>query len=436
VTASGASAMKPDVLKAADVKALIERFDDPDLIASGILHVLAFDAIRDRSGRRWPLRQDSVREFIERQFHKHFHPADHLVRLDDVHFMVVQPRETRAGAQGRALRLMSEILNHFLGASARSDVRLSQVARLGPDGVEVAPIDVSDADLAALARLDWAPAPGREGEAGSGSRASAPPAAAVGAGVAAAPPLLGDRAYEALFVVEPVWGIRQKAVVSYLLRPLVFEHMPEGLVNADLAKATSRDLLSLNLMVLDEARRLFSEQGARKRFVLYVPIHHATLGVISGRQALLSALQRMRPLATSSVVVVLTGLDPGMPHARMLELTSLLTGHCRAVVALAPGLECKIERWRDSHLSGVALDLSDLPHAATPLTAKRLSDFAARFQGVAPALIAYSAPNSAVLMMAWGAGFTHVGGDLIARCASRALQPLRLDPIDLYRRSA
>jgi hypothetical protein len=434
--------MTPEVLKSADAEALIERFDNADLVGGGALHVLSFDAIRDRSGRRWPMRQDSVREFIERQFHKHFLPADHLVRLDDVHFMVVQPRESSLGAQCRALKLMGEILQHFLGASARSDIRLSRVTRLGPDGVEIAPIEVSDAELADTARLDWGAGPGGTGEPVAPDRpppflAPGPLTGAIDAGgVRAAPILSGDRAYEALFVVEPVWGIRQRAVVSYLLRPVVFEHGSDGLADADLAKASARDLLSLNLMVLDEARRLFRDQGPDRRFVFSVPIHHASLGATTGRLAVLSALQRLQPLASSSVIVVLTGLEPGATHSRMLELTSLLASRCRAVVALAPDLDGQVERWRDAHLSGVAIDLTALAQGTTTSSARRMSEFAARCQGVAPALIAYSAPNSAVLMMAWGAGFTHVGGDLIARCATRALRPLRLEPIDLYRRNA
>jgi hypothetical protein len=57
-------------------------------------------------------------------------------------------------------------------------------------------------------------------------------------------------------------------------------------------------------------------------------------------------------------------------------------------------------------------------------------------RSLAPALIGTMVPNSIVLMATGSAGFSHMSGDLIAQCAPLAIQPLRLDPIDLYRRSA
>jgi hypothetical protein len=429
------------VLGASDLEDLIGRFDDPQLIGKGSLHVLSFEAIRDRSGPRWPMRRDTVREFIERLFHRYFPPADFLMRLDDVNFPVVQSTEAGFSAQARALKLMREVLQFFLGSSARADIRLSRVTRISPEGVETAPIEVSDADLVRAATLEWGPEPaGGEQVAAEASPAGPPPgpvSSVINAGgVARTPALPGDRSYEAIFVVEPVWGIRQRAVVSYMLRPLVFEQVEGRLVDANLSRASAGDLLKINLIVLAEAQRLFRDQGGHGRFALHVPIHQASLGTANGRQALLSALERFQPRASSCLLIVLTGLEAGAPNSRIVELTSVLARHSRAVVALAPDLECKVDRWRDAHLSGVAIDLNTLASASQALGVKRLSDFADRAHGVAPALIAYSAPNSAALLAAWSAGFTHVGGDHVVRKSTGALLPLRVDPIDLYRETA
>jgi hypothetical protein len=430
------------VLNAADNEQLLARFNDADLIAKGALHVLCFDAIRERSGARWATRQDSVREFIERHFEKYFLPADHLVQMDDVNFLLVQPLGTNYTAQGRALKLLGEVLQFFLGASARADIRLSCVVRIGPDGVEAAQVEVSDTDLARMASVTWA---SESAEAAATAPAGGPPTAPAagllaGAGLVdrqgpAPPPVKGDRTYEAMFVIEPIWSIKQRAVVSYLLRPLIFEHQADRIVEADLANATLGDLVRLDLIVLAEAKRIFDEQGSGHHFALHVPIHHASLGMISTRQVLLSALDRLKPLAPR-LVMVLTGLDTGAPQSRILELTSVLSNKCRAVVALAPDLDCKIDRWRDAHLSGVAVDLNLLISDEEPSDPKRMSEFADRLKGVAPALFAYSTPNTAVMLAAWSAGFTHVGGDIILRGQAGELLPLRVNPIDIYRDSA
>lgn len=431
--------MSLTVLTAGDVDDLIGRFATADLISKGLAFVLGFDAIRERSGGRWAMRQDSVREFIERQFHKYFLHTDHLVRLDDVNFLVIQPFESPLGAQARALKLLTEVLQYFLGAGARQDVRLSRVTHIGPDGVESAEVDVSEADLARLAKVNWDairslanasspahPAPAAEQ---NGPLMSEIEHRSKGSGAA----LKGDRSYEAVFVVEPVWGIKQRAVVSYMLRPLVFEPQAHGLAVADLKNASPGDLVRLDLLALAEAQRLFDQHGGQTRFALHVPISHVSLGLAVGRQSILSMLQRMTPASSSSILVVLTGLDAGVPHSRIVELTSALAGRCRAVIALAPDLDCRTDRWREAHLSGVAVDLSLLAEFNEQVSVRRMSEFAARCEGVAPALIAYSVPSKAILLAAWAAGFTHVGGDLIDTFSEGVLQPLRLNPIDLYR---
>jgi hypothetical protein len=423
------------VLGADDLNRLMTRLGDDGSLQDGSAHVLAFDAIRDRS-RRWLVRQEAVRDFIERTFLRSFPASATLLPLDDVNFLVIQPSESGYGAQGRALRLMAEVLRFFLGVSARADLKLSRVTRIGPDGVETAPVEIGDADETSLEAME----PEARALSGSTQTIAASPIDGQGllTGVIShgrkgpAPLVRGDRTYDAMSVIEPIWSVRQEAVVSYLLRPLVFEKSDDGLAPADLASASLRDLLSLDLIVLSEAERVLKEQEPGGRIALHVPIHQAVLAMSNARQTLLSALNRVHALA-SSVIVVLAGLEMGTPHSRLLEATSLLANRCRAVVALAPGFDCPIDRWRDAHLSGVGVDFSNRLGGEAPPTLKQITAFAARFDGVAPALIAYSAPTTAMTLAAWSAGFTHVGGDVVFKTQKEILRPARVKAVDIYR---
>jgi hypothetical protein len=321
------------VLNAAALDDLIGQFGNATLIAKGALLVLSVESIRERSGGRWPVRQETVREFTERQFQKYFQPSDQLVRLDDVHFLVVQPLESGFGAQARALKLLGDVLVFFLGASAGRDMRLSRVTRISSDGVEVTPVEVSDADLARLATMDWGVGSTKRDDradlnlpAGSvGPRMAVIDVAKVNVKAA----LKGDRSYEAMFVIEPIWSIRHRAVVSHLLRPLIFELQADRRVDANLANASPGDLVRLDLAVLAEATRIFREEGAGKHFALHIPIHHGSLAVATSRLTLLAALERVQPGAASSVVVVLSGLAAGAPHSQIVGLTSALANRCR-----------------------------------------------------------------------------------------------------------
>jgi len=429
------------VLGADDLSKLMARLSEDGALKEGAAHVLAFDAIRDKT-RRWALRQDSVREFIERTFHRTFPASDTLVPLDDVNYLVIQPLETGYAAQGRALRFMAEVLQFFLGSSARADLRLSRVTRIGPDGVETEPVDIKDADLreAEKDKADDNPSdPQGEGGLGQSEADSLidgqgllTPIEASAKG--ASPAVHGDRTYDAMFVIEPIWSIRQEAVVSYHLRPLIFEYSSEGLVPADLRKATLRDLLRLDLIVLAEAEKVLGAQEAGSRIALHVPVHQAVLAMTSARHKLLGALDRMNALS-SSLIIVLTGLEIGTPHSRLVEATSLLLNRCRAVVALAPSFDCPIDRWRDARLSGIAIELCNPLDPDGSPSLSQIAGFAARLDRAAPALIAYSAPKTALTLAAWSAGFTHVGGDVIFKGRNEGLKPARVKAIDIYRQS-
>lgn len=415
----------------------MNRFGRPDLIGDGSVHVLAFDAIRERSGRRWETRQDAVREYVVRQFDSIFADEGALEPLDDVNFLLAQSAKG-FGAQSKALRLLSRVLEHFLGSSERSDVKIFQVTGIGPAGIETVPVDVTDAQLKQEAAIDdeSQDVPLRER-----SPAMADSSLDQGSPLSEpihtrrfqnSRPLVGDRTYEALFLVDPVWSIHQRAVASYVLRPLIFERQAEGLVEADLEKASPSDLIKLDLVILAEARSLFKQSGNDRHFVLHVPIHSSSVSNMSGRQKVLASLDGFHPSASTSVIVVLRGLNGGAPQSLLLELTSLLKGRCRAVIAQVAELDPRIARWRDAKLSGIAVDLSAVAKRGAHPTVKTLSKFALQIKGVAPVLAGYSVPGSPELLAAWAAGFTHVSGDSIICGGSSDLVSRRVEPTDLY----
>ena len=216
--------MSLPLLSTSDLHHLMDRFDQSELVDSGSAFVLTLDAIRDRSGGRWDLRRDIVREFAERQFLKFFGDEDALVPLDEVNFLLVQSGQTEFSAQSRALKLLRTILEYFLGACESADVRISQVGGIGADGLLLKPIEFSDAQLAQIQGIDWAERDRgttlvTNAAAAGLASASMLASAADAAEKAPQPALVGDRAYNALFLTEPVWGVQQKAVVSSPFTP-------------------------------------------------------------------------------------------------------------------------------------------------------------------------------------------------------------------------
>ena len=215
----------------------------------------------------------------------------------------------------------------------------------------------------------------------------------------------------------------------------MFELANDGPIEADLREATTGDLVRLDLIVLAEAQRILGRQDA-SAIVLHVPIHFRSLASANGRARILVALKSISPSASTTVIMVLKGLDGGTPQSRILEATTLLKGNCRAVVAQPDTLDLKVDRWRGAKLSGIAIDFSELGKNVGTVPSESLCRFAEHLQGATPALIAYSVSNSAEILAAWAAGFTHVGGDCIPLEGSASrLASYRVSPTDIYRAS-
>jgi hypothetical protein len=243
----------------------------------------------------------------------------------------------------------------------------------------------------------------------------------------------GDRSYSVSFMVEAVWGVRQSAVASFFLRPSIVEWGQDGVVDADLSRATLGDLVRLDLIILGEAQRLLHLHLPATPCILHVPINQASLGSLKGRPSILSALDALQPFASMSLVIILEGLGTGTPNSRIRELTSVLKARTRAVIAMASGFDTDCERWTGANLSGVGIDFGAQARPSGESSEARFSTFARRGQTIAPVLIGYGAPDTAYVLAAWAAGFTHISVNSVYDGRASRLLPVRFEPMDLYR---
>lgn len=423
------------VLAAADARSVIDRVSDPRLIEHGRLHILSLEAIRERMGPRWALRGEGVWTFLERQFGRDFSPAEQLTRLDDTHFLLVQPSADRHTAEGKAIRLLRDVLEFFLGASRMADIRIGVVTKVDADGISHSPLELPDdldqVRLPDTGRLDSPPAEPLEQDA-----AAPQPSTAAGlpwgrplevqGGLSRFRFLRGELSHDVVFMLEPLWSVHTRAIVSYRLRPLVLTEHGDRVPTGGLRV---QDLIRLDAIVLAEARRRLS--SAVQRFVLHVPIHHGTLGVVNGRQIITRVLDQMGEEARSSVIVSIEGLEAGAPQSRIAELTGILRGRCRGVVARAPDASTNVALWRGSRLSAVALDFSELDLSDAGLS-NRLSAFAAQARPTANAIVAYALPSTSWLLTAWSSGFTHLGGDVLLERVGAEPAPVRFEAAEIW----
>jgi len=235
-----------------------------------------------------------------------------------------------------------------------------------------------------------------------------------------------------VFVTQPVWAVKKRAVASYRLQPLAQAGARSGEPNGDMAEVTTRQIIEHDLQVLDHAMEILGTERSR-RFGLHVPLQIRSLNSIPGRQAVLTRL-RASPVDTrEAMVICLEGLDAGVPQMVLETAVSVLRPVCLGVVGRAPSLTTDVSFWRGSKLSAVSFDFNDLPQTEHGDLTQALARFVDHAQAVSGTLIGYSLTTRARLLAAWAAGFTHLSGDVLEERVGLPFTPVRFEPANLYK---
>jgi hypothetical protein len=402
-------------------------------IAAGSVNILSVEAIRDRSGDKWPRKREQVEAFVERTFNRISQPGDLMVCLNDAEFVTVQPSVSRTTALSVSATILKETLAFFLGAAAREDLRLFQVTSFVGGALGVQPLDSGaafDGDFEIPA-----PDPASDGDASSrpDAKSFAPTCEDIFWEVTRrvrlnSPP---DIALNLAITTEPTWNVGARVVASFLLRPST--SVAEGPTAPRMVRAGE---LSPNMAgeaacsLIEYAVELIGHRGVR--VALHVPLSLNAITYSSSRYRLLHTLRDVSPAVRKFLILELTDLEEGLPQSRVTELVSVLAPHCRAVLARAPGETMDVRAWRGCGLSGVTLDCGHLDRGDRAAQS-RLASFAGHAAGATMACVAYGLPSRSLMLAAWAAGFTHVGGPVLSASVGGAPENvLRLDAAGLF----
>ncbi|HEY3695735.1 hypothetical protein [Phenylobacterium sp.] len=386
-------------------------------VAAGSVNVISVLAIRQRSGDRWPRKREQVEDFVSRAFARAASPHDMVAALNDVEFLTVQPEASKAAALALSANVLKETLNFFLGAAAREDLKLFFVT--GLDGEELA-VEAVDAATLSSAAEPAAAAPSRP--------AAAAPATLIGTEALRRRVRLVSMSgphCEIDLGIEPTWNIGARVVTSFLVR---------AAIRLDGEDAPAPDAPTVAgeaaMQALAYAADLLSNGPEGLHVGLHTPLSIGAMGHSASRYRLLHALQSLDPAIRRLLLIEIIDLPAGFPQSRMTEVVAALAPYGRAVLARAPSETADLASWRRCGLGGVTLDCSHLDPADRKARV-RLGRFAAAAAEVAPACVGYSLASRSLLISAWAAGFTHLGGAAVeAEVRTPAAQ--RLEPSQLY----
>jgi hypothetical protein len=390
---------------------------DPEAVPDGYKIVISVEAIRDRTSERWWAKQDTVWEFAQRQFKKEFPRTDAIQKLNDVEYLIVQSADDGRPAQFKAITLLKAILTYFLGTSTLSQLNVS-VVRSSKDGVFETDM-LSLQDLAAMEHFT----PGVPMPENAEVRTHPPNQSKLS--------VKGDRLYEVLVPIEPIWNVYKQAVASYYLRPLTFEVSTSGPKAVDLDDIGLQDALAIDLAMLKDAAGLIRDgEAAGTTFALHIPVHFRCLRSLSCR----SEFARLLPLFADIrkyLVFCIVGVPDGAPKGLLAEAISALRPHGSGVIMRAGSLNMEVQRWQGLGLSGVSYDFIDELQGSAEVI-DRIKQFGAASVGTATALIGHAISNRPLLLAAWAAGFTHISGAPISEKIPETRAAIRFPATKIY----
>jgi hypothetical protein len=347
VASSGATAARPEedaaAAEAADqaprfvsagLEASLERFNDRTLLAAGKVNLISVEAVQQRFGARWALRQDQVYGFTEKVLERGVGPRGLFLRVSVTDFLIVQPDLGRLAGQAACLRYLREIFNHFLGDAHAAGDGVLTVTRIAKGEVQARQIDVGAADAAGEEEAPpeaAAPAePPPEADAPLANLtmplpkpATQPPRKVVDQW---SPFIANDgRQLRVSARLEPVFELKGFTRIGFrMIRQVIVTHSREVLNAQQMANLSAADLLKVDLATLARGiDRLQAEASGEEHLSLIVPLSYASLSSSRGRAQLVQPLREAGKLVKCGVICEITDIE-GVPSSSLVAAVSLI----------------------------------------------------------------------------------------------------------------
>lgn len=306
------------------LEAALQQFADPEVLAAGKVNVIALDAVLERFGARWPMRREQVHEHVDATLHRQLGSQGYHLRISDTDILVCQPHLDRLWGQAFCIRVLREILGHFLGGDAQlADIGVHEVLSASAEGVEARRVDARAAFEAAA-----------NGDSGGPPPAPPEPGTIVGNVDIWTPFIAANgRQIEVACVLTPIVELKGGTTIGLRLGRRVTDGST-GLPfsAADLARLSRADRLRIDLGVIVQGLNLLREQPPGSQpLTLIIPVSFSSLPNLDARARMVSAFQEARRYARQGVICELCEID-GVPPATLSAAAALIRPFCLFVL--------------------------------------------------------------------------------------------------------
>lgn len=395
----------------------------------GQVNLVSIARIKERLGGQWPHHAVNADRIARNAIERYLLPGDIYARWKDAGYIIVFSTLDAHQAQIKCMLIGDEITKKLLG---EEEADLAEV-----HGVEVQ----------VGGELSFSPLPGFEELVAL--TVGAPPDADKDEPSTALSPTLfvepeaplpsgsGSRATDPLadvsYSFRPSWDPARGVIAAYLCEAELLEgpsgrrreaHVVLGNDNAALEQ--------LDFAILDHVINVLDNLVREKRRLLItVPVRFETLTAAANRRRYIDALSRLSGEAAALLVVELVAVPDGVPQARLLEISSPLRAHARAVIARLGPETADFAQFAGSRIAAVGCNISRQSGSELALMQQmaRFSRGAAK-AGIATYLRGIRTVSLATAAL--GAGFAHIDGDAIAAAITLPRGIVQFSLFDLY----
>jgi hypothetical protein len=311
-------------LLSAGVEASLEQFSSPEVLAAGKVNLIALDAVAERFGNRWPVRQGQVHDHVHDLLDRQLGAQGYHLRISDTDILICQPSLGRLAGQAFCLRLLRDILGHFLGAAEPlTNIRVHEVLSVSPTGVEARPADPGVTEAAdGETPTDGA---GEEESPASHQSGEDMPLSVL-APVAVWTPFVASngRKVEITCTLDAVMELKRRGTIGLRFRRSVADALSgEEFSNAELSRLSRIDRLRIDLGSI--AVGLASLRNGRRTAppALILPVFFSSLSNLDDRARVVSAFQEARAYARRGLICELRDID-GVPATTLQNAATMI----------------------------------------------------------------------------------------------------------------
>ena len=420
-----------ETIASADASAKLERVCDSGRMERGAVVLIGLDQIKATLGARWARRKEQVAEHTERRIRTRLSETDMSSCVSETAYVLCFAEKEGIAAHAVAVRILEEVVVHFLGACATQNLVIQTVRSFAGGTIYAEPLDLASLGhlrsdrpepgaLAGLAGLEPPPREEADEPAASLVETTRLPAPA-GEDAEAPPPTVASliNALNVEWDVEPVLNLKHRAAAALRIRPRLSDARTGAPIRwLTLVNWPTPALIELECGFIDMAGQVASKQRPSERRGLILPLSIHTLSTSRGRMQIVRRLTDMPAALQKRLVIEIGGVSSGTPPGHLQDAVGFLRPRARAIIVHPHLTKSTFAMLRYAQIDGLSACARDLGHDVREISGNMIA-FAMAARDIVSMVMVTRISSHALTDCAEGAGITHVSvcGDLVSESA-------------------